>query len=442
MGSTTRPDLPGTYAPPAPAATEPPPDAVVFVPSLFPATVRNASDAARRIAAALDRNAGTRSAQFFAAEGRDESYVAGARGAPTGEWGRKATRVVSVMRRDAGGGEPVRVLDVYDFQYNASLTGAFSSRTPFLQALSVAAVLLGNFGRLLRSFGARSKDWAHKLQVAWGGALFLIMFVYMVYLVATAVASVWGGAQQLSGEASASPRWLSMMQASASVLVALGLFSRASLKAVVEKVATGVACATSYVSAGTYQKTILGELARLLEHIAEKGGAGDEPPYRRVHVVAFSFGSVIALDALFQDGEPAPAFGRVDSLVTIGCPFDFVRTYFPRYFDGRRAASSTLRWLNLYAPADVFGSDFVDVHADRHRKPRGIGLAGPSEVPEAIPESQVFGPARGLDEYGVGAVLSLTGFKIHASYWDADPDGLTCFDPIVRKLLVGTAALR
>lgn len=436
MGLTARPDAPAPYAPPA--ATAEPPDAIVFVPALFPSAVQTADDVARRVAAALDRNADSRGAQFFAGERRDESYLAGASaGGATSEPGRKTTRVVSVMRRD-GDAPPVRVVDVYDYQYDASLTGAFTSRQPFAQALSVAGVLLANAGRVLRSVKQPSKDGGQKFQAAWGGALFLLLFAYMLYLVATAVASVWGGWQQfVQGETPA--RWLSVMQGSAAVLVALGLFSRRNMKALVAQVAGQTACAANYVAAGASQKTILGELGRLLEHVAEKGAAPGGVPYRQVHLVAFSFGSVVGIDALFQHGQPARAFAGLDAFVTIGCPFDFVRTYYPTYFDGRHAASGRTRWLNYYAPADVFGSDFLDVAADRSMTPHGVRLAGGGE---ALPTSEEFGPTRASDARGLGAALSLDGFRVHASYWDADPDALTCFDPIVRALLPGTAALR
>ena len=57
----------------------------------------------------------------------------------------------------------------------------------------------------------------------------------------------------------------------------------------------------------------------------------------------------------------ARALSTVKNLVTIGCPFDMVRTYWPNYFINRqRQSNAPVQWINIYAPLDVFGSNFRD----------------------------------------------------------------------------------
>ena len=73
----------------------------------------------------------------------------------------------------------------------------------------------------------------------------------------------------------------------------------------------------------------------LLEHLAEK----EEVRYRRLDVVAYSFGTIVAIDAFFPlQGRPSRVFQDVETLGTIRCPFDLVRTFWPGYLDNRYAS--------------------------------------------------------------------------------------------------------
>jgi hypothetical protein len=77
-------------------------------------------------------------------------------------------------------------------------------------------------------------------------------------------------------------------------------------------------------------------------------------PYTRLHVVCNSFGSVVAIDSLFPTGgsEPAKRVRDVHTLITVGCPFDFIRSY----FDARGGFAGVPRqWLNIYREDDVAG---------------------------------------------------------------------------------------
>jgi len=122
---------------------------------------------------------------------------------------------------------------------------------------------------------------------------------------------------------------------------------------------------------------------------------------------------------------------RVHTLVTVGCPYDFVRTYYPRHFSGRKAASARLEWFNVYDPVDILSSTFEDrAHRKRRATPAGIG-------PEnAVPTNLEYGqPAGEWFEW-----LMLSGFKRHAQYWEAMETGdVNCFDMIVPRLYPATS---
>ncbi len=84
-----------------------------------------------------------------------------------------------------------------------------------------------------------------------------------------------------------------------------------------------------------------------------------DEPYTSVHIVAFSFGSVVSLDLLFPHSRPGARIGTIKNLVSIGCPFDIIRTYWPAYFKDRQKKSNVPeKWVNIYASLDVFGSNY------------------------------------------------------------------------------------
>ena len=55
-----------------------------------------------------------------------------------------------------------------------------------------------------------------------------------------------------------------------------------------------------YMRLGERRQVLTGQLAALLEHAVQK----PEVEYRRIDIVAYSFGTVIAMDALFPVGRP------------------------------------------------------------------------------------------------------------------------------------------
>jgi hypothetical protein len=231
------------------------------------------------------------------------------------------------------------------------------------------------------------------------------------------------------------------LEAAVLAIGSLGLFRTKGLRDLLDTVTSEIAAAGTYLSTGQRMKTVQGRLADLLARILEV-----EPKYDRVHVVAFSFGSLVAIDSMFPKQSAERQWERVDSLVTIGCPFDFIRTYWPDYFGTREGVVDKPRvWLNVFAPADILGSDFKDATYEfRSGKPKtttdvGVQLRdGNMRVPEVIS----YGDPRTLTDLGVWAQLTLCGFKAHLSYWEDADNAASCISPIVQKLYEGRPALR
>jgi hypothetical protein len=156
-----------------------------------------------------------------------------------------------------------------------------------------------------------------------------------------------------------------------------------------------------------------GQLASLLEHLAER------KHHRTVDVLAYSFGSIVAIDALFPYvQEPPPRLATIDRLITIACPFDFVRSYWPGYFTKRFSREDAPgRWVNFYAPSDVLASNFRDDSRLEEADERVEVREG--QPPPCDPDNVAYlidgreEPVSGKD------ALLLKGLRFHAQYWSS-----------------------
>jgi hypothetical protein len=220
---------------------------------------------------------------------------------------------------------------------------------------------------------------------------------------------------------------------------AVGLFRRGSVKEALAETAATMAPALAYLDYDDRAGVVRGQFQALLEHLAEKASNGIT--YDRVHVIGYSFGSLVALDGLFPVDRPGRRIAAIDTLVTIGCPFDFVRTYWADYFTGRQAMPGVpRRWLNIYNSLDVLSSDFKDTTGT----PEGIRLtaAADGNTPTRPDESVRLGRDRPLSLSQPLDYLSLAGFKAHAHYWEGkELFDTNCFDIIARDLYAGRPAM-
>lgn len=418
---------------------EPARDAIVFVPGLYQSAGDAEDGVARRILRALEHHARSGTARFALEDARDLDY---------GE--KHKARTVSIVRRQ--GNAKQAVADLYEFNYEQALTGAYRKRKPALQAISIAFILLANIGRLVGAFRKTSKSPLEKLQVLYGGLIFLVLAAYVPVLVAgvlaTGAEAVQTYRQQPAPDTAAATTpvvtdpaapvkrsWL--LQGFQFVVLfasAAGFFTRASLKDFLSETAAHAVPALNYLDFDERKGAVMGQLNDLLDHLEQSAR-----PYANVHVIAYSFGSIVALDALFPAQVPSPRLERVKTLTTIGSPFDFMRTYWPGYFTGRYVVpGAPSRWLNIYSTMDILGSDFRDT--DGGDVLHGVRTADDQE--RKPDENKRYGRDRRLSLAHPIDYLGLVGFRAHCTYWDkTETYGLDCFDIVVPQLYGGTTVL-
>lgn len=231
-------------------------------------------------------------------------------------------------------------------------------------------------------------------------------------------------------------RWSELSLAS---LVGLGLLSRERGKVTrfFSRLSEELLAFVHYLSFAERRAEITGLVDQRIEELAEA-----HPGYSRFAVLAYSFGSIVALDAFCPpDEQRARRLARVDTLVTIGSPYDFVLTYWPDYFAGRdpRHRPPAL-WLNIYSPVDVLGSRF-DKSALRERT-GGSGLedsfGGDGRLAHGPTEEVAFRENFVSERLGWLQTFLLVGLRAHSMYWSPRENSeRNCLHLVVPRLLAG-----
>lgn len=193
-----------------------------------------------------------------------------------------------------------------------------------------------------------------------------------------------------------------------------------------------------YLEVGEARDVITGNLDDLLAEAVRVG-------YTEVSVVGYSMGSVIALDTLFP---PAPTDrtipAQIDSLVTIGCPYDSICGLHPKYFAKRSyRAGVPKRWVNVFNPVDVLSSNFRRDSAiydlsGHHAAPANQRITEGHDAPK--PENLIWNPLGQDKGPTLGQVITWLGLRSHAMYWNSTFQGdHGCVGDII-DVLVGTGA--
>ncbi len=312
--------------------------------------------------------------------------------------------------------EGAPVLQVFELDYRGRLeqpTGAAGPPAPPGVVRSTQYAFFG-VARLLWAWRRRAKTLMTKLQLGLGllGALALAL-AWLVALYTALVAAgldlpeVFGG---LFGE-NAAP-WT------------FGLFGTGAVLswAAVRKGALAFAATLQHLidyvrntdrANSTVCLTVDDAIAGLLD--AEWKG--------KIHLLGYSFGSLVLYDAAFPHpttGKAAAPLDRAASLVTVGCPLDLVRLYFKDYTAGRQARTRDIPWTNIFNAADVFASNLKD------KGDTDGGKSNALELEVVQPQSLRYLRER----LTLTQLLMAKGFRTHGGYWGTVDEG-HCFERLV-----------
>lgn len=523
MGSDTTPAAPAAAqttepaptpavavaTPPVPAAPEPPTTpraadcaAMIYSPGLFEKEDgKSLTHFAERVARALDQQDAVVGLKFATLPARLEAY---------GEESRKREVEVREIVRVAGDGRREITHRIYFLDYETELVAAKTEHNWFTETWALGSTLW-TMGVRYATHGLRARSLSpnQKAAVAVAGAGLVLLTGAFVFALVQALAMIkvdvpapefswawfWTGlaeasrvlepitlplggeyvsrlvvwsaglvaifAHGLAGCVNAVWVWLDAMKA---WLLAggIGLLSIKRVRAELERGLNLFLMSARYFIAGRGRVKCTGRFNDLLEHVAETNAG-------RVDVVGYSMGSLVALDALFPwIGTPAKRCALVRTLTTIGCPFDFVRAFWPAYFEGRAAGATGLRWVNVYSPLDLLGSNFVNAPGPAPVAMRGINACSPdtsdkpaaavpgeagaageqAAAPDALaappaqdalvandaarPDVNLFYDHLGRRELRWTEALGGEAFSAHSQYWvRGDPEAESCLSAVV-----------
>ena len=451
-------------AAPAPAAAAPAagppgrPDAIIFLPGLgagaFDGPDQSVDGVAQRLASALDFNAAD-GAATFRLDFREQPY--GLRGTWT-------SRVGTIYRQDRtpAGEAEFAVADIFRLDYGPTLTGRFERHNLLVRSFLALQVVVQGTWLLATSFRSKAKAPYSKLQLFYSALILGLVVSYTLLLLLTAVGTIVLALAQLFGwsvsgattQSSSDPfefvlGWIRQSLPGLTpvmvVLTALGVVLPRNWKTSLDTAAVSYLCALNYIRLGARKQQMSFQLVSLLDRIREVEAEG-KVKYRRVILLGYSFGSILALDTLFPPGAAGPEerVRMVDTLVTIGCPVDLIRTFWPRYFSGRAALPATpQRWVNVYSSSDILGSNFRDGDDEGGDAQVGVGVANEPESRHPSAEDNIrYSPGAGLESKSLLASLTLNGFQVHSRYWGREPEGeINCFSDVVRALYRNDPAL-
>jgi hypothetical protein len=317
----------------------------------------------------------------------------------------------TILRSDAHGTQPI--LDLYAVATAQVLIGDRADRSQLRQLGFALRAVAGLSSKARRTKATQQgKTPAERQQLRYARAWIVLMMLGVLALIGLLASSV---------VLADIPKELRIIQAPIALIAGLGIWRSAAVKRIASSALVGYSV-VDYLDRGEDRGSELrGRLTQLLEQLAQR-----ELPYEHIDVVAYSFGSIAAIDALFPYVQPPPPrLATIDRLVTIACPFDFVRSYWPDYFTKRFAhPGRPAEWVNFYAPSDVLASNFQNstsgiVEPTAEAGPEAA-ISGRDSPLVAPPPLNVAYLIDGRDEPVAGwESMRLKGLRFHGQYWSS-----------------------
>lgn len=253
-----------------------------------------------------------------------------------------------------------------------------------------------------------------RLQLAIGFFLVTLMTLYGVFLVGAALGHGWAAANEGDTDVveEAVGPWTGVPLALTALVVTV---SPKKSRDALDRAMSHLVAAVRYLSEGEGRDSETGRFYELVEHLAELG-------FTSIDVVGYSFGSVVALDALYPSGTHGVPTGTrqvVKRLVTIGCPAVTIATFWPHYWAGRTPWGDD--WVNVYSPLDVLSSRLRSGGAGA---PPLAPVPGDGTRSPRVPKKEIeFNHANAAtSDLTAFEKLTLQGLQAHARYWETPYD--------------------
>ncbi len=191
----------------------------------------------------------------------------------------------------------------------------------------------------------------------------------------------------------------------------------------IANLATEFICANDYMQYGVQKQLLHGNLDHLVDYISENENDC------KIHFHTYSFGSILALDYIYPFGNKVSKNAEIfsEAIITIGTPFEFIKSYYKRFYQSRiTELGDKLIWINVYSIADILATNF--------RNDSNIGDAEFGIDKNTLKPININYEVAPINNWSLGNFLFLYNIKVHGMYWDNKTEGQSCLRQLYEEM--------
>ena len=329
-----------------------------------------------------------------------------------------AVKIVQHSKEQQKNDKDTVVYTFFDFEYNELLIQKFQNKNLLFKNIALLLLVIRKFPRLFISL-FKKQTYCKGAQTFYMFFIFLIMALAVLFLLPSMLSFI----HEIELFKKYNLNWFSELSKFTIPITTFLILFIPESSTLLTKVAAEFTTIDDYIQYGEQSQIIHGNLDALIEYIVEN----EENP--TIHFHTYSFGSIIALDALFPIGtEPSVNIqNNINLLITVGAPNEFIDNYYPHFYTDRTdKMSQKIEWINVYSTMDAFASNF---RKDNKAGEAKYGIMGRKEVPINLN----YEIAR-REKYNLFSFLTLKHITMHKSYWDDSKSGQSCNRLIFNKM--------
>ncbi len=340
-----------------------------------------------------------------------------------------STTVTSIFEYSSSKDKSVEVCKVYECFYTDNLTESFKRRNILSKLLRILFILAKKTWTLVETIVKKQYlNGRKRLQIFYFFTFLCLIAVFGLLMFPALVTSFIGALNQVIKNDSnlldrilynISP-WVTFSNWITTAMAFLATFFP-KFRNFVSNIATEFLCIDSYLTMGNGKLDITGELESLVEKVSE------EDNYDSLELHGYGFGCVVIIDSIFPFGNRATyrLNTEITNIITIGCPHDFISTYYQGYFKKRVIPEKMAlkQWSNIYSEVDVLSSNFR-MDSDNHD--------GHFEVlDKRVPIKNVLFDVINVEKLGFWDHLGIIGLRAHQMFWGKGTDSSNCLGLVI-----------
>jgi hypothetical protein len=310
------------------------------------------------------------------------------------------------------------VYKLYDFEYSEQLNQNYQNKSLLIKNISLLLLVIRRLPRILVNLFKKSTYQK-------GGKTIYLFFIFLIMSLAVLsllplLIMTFDNTIAVENLNTISPKnGLELAIKYGIILTVTFILFMPESNIILTKIAAECITLEDYIQNKEQKQKIRMNLDNLVDYIVQ------HESNKKIHFHTYSFGSIIALDTLFPiDSEPNKNIkNRVNLLVTIGAPYEFINNYYPNFYKNRKdIMTKKIQWINVYSLLDAFASNF---RYDNKAGEANFGILNKQEIPININYE---------NNHNVFDFLALKQIYMHESYWDDSKSGQSCTRLIFFKM--------